>query len=74
MKTIKESGRFWDSFQILTQNNPKGQRSLDVNVTYQLLWKSVSFVGHLIPSGPHMDGKVSDFDKNLECYVYKCKK
>ena len=31
-------------------------------------------MGHFIPSGAPMDGKVSDSDKNLVCYVYKYKK
>ena len=30
--------------------------------------------GHFISSGAPMDGKVSDGDKNLVCYVYKYKK
>ena len=32
------------------------------------------FPGYYIPSGSLMDGKVSDRDKNVVCYVYKCKK
>ena len=34
----------------------------------------ISTMGHFIPSGPPMDGKFSYCDKNLVCYVYKCKK
>ena len=30
--------------------------------------------GHFIPSGAPMDGKVSDHNDNLVCYVYKYKK
>ena len=32
------------------------------------------FMGHFIPSGAPMDGKVSDHNDNLVCYVYKYKK
>ena len=32
------------------------------------------FMGHFIPSGAPMDGKVSDRNDTLVCYVYKYKK
>ena len=48
------------NFEILTSHNQSEYNKVQT--------------GHFIPSGPPMDGKFSYCDKNLVCYVYKCKK